>query len=187
MKTGFCIAMMAVAASSIPAFAQGQGDQDKIAEKMCQETICQRNIRVVLKKKDGSVYDQTFPVFQPIVQDFGFALVPGQTVNIEAEISDGRLTNLRAVETIKDPSRTLTATFKQMDDGGMQLHVQNPFAQTLKFDMGIMPLDSDDLYKTSSCPINKGSYEFWPYPIFQVVLGYGRVIDHTDPKSTVCD
>jgi hypothetical protein len=182
-----CVAMLLMAVFSVPVLAQEQTDQKKIAEQMCQETKCQRDIRIVLKKKDGSTYDQTVPVFQPIVQNFGFAVVPGQTVNIEADIADGRLTNLHAVETITDPSKTLTATFKQTDDGSMQLYVTNPFNQTLKFDMGIMPLEADSLYKTSSCPIRKGSFELWPYPIFQVVLGNGRVIDDTDPISTVCD
>jgi hypothetical protein len=68
----------------------------------------------------------------------------------------------------------------------MMLSLHNPFNRPLKFNMGIMPMGSDDLYKTSSCPIiaGGGSYEMWPYPIFQVVLGDGRLMNPDD--STAC-
>ena len=154
-----------------------------VQEQMCAETACQRNLRVTLKQKDGTLFDRTFEVFSPVVQELGITVVAGQTVYVEADIEKGRLVNLKAVDKIVAPEKTLTARFEQSPDGGMMLRVTSPFEETIKFDMGIMPLDKDDLYKTSSCPINKGIYEMWPEPIFLVMLGNGRVID---PKDMVC-
>ena len=155
---------------------QSEPTQAQIAERMCNETKCQRNLHVVLKKKDGSIYDQTFPIFPAIVQNEGILVVAGQTVYVEAELSNGKLINLRAVDSITHPDKTLTVKLEQMPDGGMMLSTSNPFDALLKFDMGMMPLDSDDLLKTSSCPVLKGSFEMWPYPILQVYLGAGHEV-----------
>ncbi len=177
-----------MAAASAPLFAdQLVSESDpaykSVQERMCAETACQRNLRVTLRKKDGELFDKTFDVFSPIVQDIGITVVAGQTVYVEADIEKHRLVNLKAVDKIVAPEKTLTARFQQSDGGGMMLRVASPFDETIKFDMGIMPLDKDDLYKTSSCPINQGIYEMWPEPVFLVVLGNGRVIDS---KEVVC-
>ena len=179
------IAALVIAAISAPVFAdqlvrESDPEYKSVQEQMCAETACQRNLRVTLRQKDGELFDKTFDVFSPIVQEIGITVVAGQTVYVEADIEKNRLVNLRAVDTIVAPEKTLTAKFEQSTDGGMMLRVTSPFEETIKFDMGIMPLDKDDLYKTSSCPINKGIFEMWPEPIFLVVLGNGRVIDSKD-------
>lgn len=153
-------------------------------ERMCAQAKCQRNVHVVMKQKDGATFDKTFPVFSPIVQEMGITVVAGQTVYVEADIDKGRLTNMKAVDAVVDASKTIVATFTQSDDGGMMLRVTSPFEQTIKFDMGIMPLDGNDLYRTSSCPITDGVFEMWPEPIFLVVLANGRVVDST---ANVCE
>lgn len=145
--------------------------------EMCEKVTCQRNIRVVLKKKDGTIYDRTFDVL-PVVQDNGVFVVAGQTVNFEVEVVGERLTSFKLVNVVSDPSKTIVAKFEQMDNGGMMLSLKNPFARHVKFNMGIMPLGKDGLYKTSSCPVvsGGGSYESWPYPIFQVFLSNPRLL-----------
>jgi hypothetical protein len=182
------LALLALSGPSMAAEPDKRTDAERseLEQKMCAETKCQKNIHIVLKQKDGTVFDKTFEVFQPIVQDFGIAVVPGQTIYVEADIVNGRLSNINAVDAVRDPSKTITAKFEQTTDGGMMLHITSPFPQTLKFDMGIMPLDADNLFKTSSCPITKGSFELWSDPIFMVVLGNGRVIDTSDGKAMVC-
>jgi hypothetical protein len=161
------------------------GDAQKKAEQeMCAQTICQKNVRVTLKQKDGSIFDQTFAVLPAVVQSFGVLVMAGQTVNLEADLINGDLKNIHSVETIVHPEKTLTIKLVQMDDGGMMLSTTNPFPEALKFNMGIMPLESDRLLKTSSCPVLKGSFETWPYPIFQVVLGGGHVVA---AENSVCD
>ena len=166
-----CLALAQDSASPPPS-------QEEVEKRMCAETACQRDLRVTLKKKDGSTYDQTFKAFPAVVQDFGITVVAGQTVHVEAELVDGKLANMHVVDAVRHPEKTLTASFTQNKDGGMLLAVSNPFGETIRFRMGIMPLDADELYATSSCPIGAGqkNFEMWPYPIFQVVLGDGRVL-----------
>lgn len=173
--------------ASLPLQAQEPTPAQKQAEleqRMCAETECQRGLRIILKQKDGKTYDQTFAVFPAIVQGIGVTVAAGQTIHVEAGIDGDRLVDYRAVERVTNPKATITATFEQMEDGGMMLSLHNPFDKALKFNMGIMPLDAEDLYKTSSCPVVAGgsSYELWPYPIFQLVLGNGRLLE---PGNTV--
>jgi hypothetical protein len=166
---------------------QQEDEQQRIKDEMCAKTQCQRNLRITLKDEGGATYDRTFEVFPAVVQPFGFMVAAGQTVYIEADVVDGKLTNLVAVETVTHPDKTITAEFVQNDDNGMFLTVNNPFRKMLRFDMGIMPLGRDDLYKTSSCPVPSGlrSIEHWPYPIFQVALGNGRFLEESD--TVACD
>ncbi|PZO61859.1 MAG: hypothetical protein DI635_13895 [Pseudoxanthomonas suwonensis] len=57
----------------------------------------------------------------------------------------------------------------------------------LKFDMGIMPLDGNDLRRTSSCPVAKTSLESRPYPIFRLVLANGRALPKVDAAALRCE
>lgn len=157
--------------------------QEDIERQMCEHTVCQHNLHVVLKQKDGKTYDQTFGAFPGIVQEMGITVVAGQTVHVEADVSCDRLVNLKAVDVVVHPDRTITAALIQDKAGGMMLSLANPFSRPLKFDMGMMPLDTDGLYRTSSCPViaGGGSYEMWPYPIFQLVLGNARLLDANAP------
>lgn len=156
-----------------------QADSQNAMGDMCKETICQHDIHVVLRQKDGAMFDRTFDVMPGVVQPRWLAILAGQTLYIEADIVEDRLTNYRVVEAVAHPDKTLTITFHQSTDGSMLLKVTNPFSQSLKFRMGMMPLDGDSLLKTSSCPIMAGgsSFESWPDPLFQVVLADARLID----------
>jgi hypothetical protein len=173
----------------ISAFAQEHdGDEQKrIEARMCAETKCQRDLRITLKRGDGTTFDRTFEVFPSVIQPFGFMVAAGQTVYIEADVVGGQLVNLVSVDTITKPEKTITAEFKQVEGKGMILTVTNPFNRMLKFSMGIMPLDKDDLYKTTSCPVVPGGslFEMWPYPIFQVALGGGRLLAPGDKVACV--
>ena len=173
---------MAVHAGEANTASPSQEDTER---EMCEHTVCQRNIHVVLKQKDGKTYDQTFGVFPGVVQGMGITVVAGQTVHVEADVSGDRLVNLKAADTVVHADKTITATLTQDQNGGMMLSLTNPFARPLKFDMGMMPLDTDGLYKTSSCPViaGGGSFEMWPYPIFQLVLGNARLLDANAPMA----
>ena len=153
---------------------------------MCERVQCQHDVRVTLKNKDGSIYDETFDSM-PIVQDKGVIVLAGHSVYFEADIKDGLLTNLKLVDSVINPEKTVTAKFEQMDDGQMMLSLRNPFTKHLRISMGIMPLVSEELYATSSCPvIAKGrSYEMWPYPIFQVWLGTPRLLNEGENLGCV--
>lgn len=158
----------------------------RIQKEMCEKAMCQYDVRVTLKHKDGSVYDQTFDAM-PVVQDEGVMVIAGQTIYFEADIENNYLTNLKLVDKITNPKKTVSANFEQMDDGGMMLSLKNPFDKHLRVKMGIMPLDREELYATSSCPViaNGGSFESWPYPIFQVWLGAPRLIEEGEAMGCI--
>lgn len=174
-----CLGMMfVVAAVGQEAASSPAGDQQPVAD-MCRDTVCQYNVRVQLKRKDGAVFDRTFEVMPGVVQPSYLAILAGQSLHIEADRVGDRLTNFRVVESVVHPEKTLAVTFQQSDDGGMLLKLSNPFDQALKFNMGMMSLDSDRLVKTSSCPVIAGgsSFESWPQPLFQVVLANAHFVD----------
>jgi hypothetical protein len=162
--------------------------REALKRDVCKYTVCQHNLRVTLKKKDGSIYDQTFSVFPGAAQSFGIAIVAGQALHVEVDIDGDTLTNFRVVDPVSHPERTLSVKLEQSDDGSMLLTVTNPFKRLLKFNMGIMPLDKPDLFKTSSCPVVAGgsSFESWPEPIFQVVLAKAHFIEAKGTEVT-CD
>lgn len=151
---------------------------------ICHQVQCQYQLKVTLKNKDGSIFDKTYD-FMPIVQPTGVFVLAGHSVNFEADIDNNQLTNFKLVNEIKHPEKTITAKLMQLDDGSMMLRIKNPFDKILKFNMGIMPLDKEELYPTSSCPViaHGGSYEMWPYPIFQVWLGGAQLMDKKDKMT----
>jgi hypothetical protein len=162
-----------------PAFAGEEPSSGDTLEAACLKMACQHDLHVSMRRKDGTAYQRTFKLYPPTVQSFGVSVVAGQTIYIEAEVEGNRLINLRAVDMLTAPEKTITAKLEQVDGKGMQLIVTNPFSKTLKFNMGMMPLDSEKLVKTSSCPIRPGNsnYESWPFPIFQIVLGNARLLE----------
>src|SRR4249919_3615408 len=92
---------LVIAAISAPVFAdQLVAESDpaykSVQEQMCAETLCQRNLRVTLRQKDGGLFDKTFDVFSPIIQELGITVVAGQTVYVEADIENNRLVNLKS-------------------------------------------------------------------------------------------
>lgn len=143
--------------------AQGDASESNMAD-VCANAACQQHVRVTLKDKDGATFDRTFDWLPPVVQPFGVLVAAGQTVYVEADVVDGKLVNLKAVDKVTRPAKTITATLEQVDGRGMMLSVKNPFDRPIKFSMGIMPLDKDTLFKTSSCPVIAGgnSFEMWP-------------------------
>jgi hypothetical protein len=182
MRRSFSVVVAAGFVCTLPAWA-GQDQPSVVApealEKACLKAACRRDVQVEIRRDDGSVFKKTFALLPPAVQPFGVSVLAGQTIHIEAEVDGNRLTQLTAVDKVTAPAKTMTASLEQVDGKGMMLVVTNPFAKTLKFNMGMMGLGSDRLLKTSSCPIVPGGkiYEMWPYPLFQIVLSNARLLE----------
>ena len=87
---------------------------------------------------------------------------------------------------VANPDRTLVFKFYQKHGAtDMLLEVTNPFKNDLKFKLGMMLPDGDKLRGTSSCPASAGLtlYEHWPHPIFQLVIGSGRVLKEGEQRA----
>jgi hypothetical protein len=120
---------------------------EKTKQDMCRYTVCQHDLHITLKKKDGSIYDQTFAVFPGAAQSFGIVIVAGQSLHVEVDVDGDALTEFRVVDVVSHPERTLFVKLEQTDDS-MLLTIRNPFKRMLKFSMAIMPLDNEHLLKT---------------------------------------
>jgi len=176
--------LLAGCASSPPAATYrpvAEQETKRVEKEMCEKVSCVFNARIVLKKKDGTIFDKTYSSL-PTVQPEGVSVYAGQTIQFEADVENDHLTRFVPVDAVQHPEKTLSATLKQVDDGSMTLVVKNPFDRNIKIAMAMMPLDHDSLLTTSSCPViaHGANYELWPYPIFQIWLGNIRLLDASD-------
>jgi len=123
---------------------------------------------------------------QPVIQGNLISIFPGETIYLTFDPGDSGPENLRSVISEDFSANTLTFKFSQeakLGDGvGMLLNVRNQSKRYIKYDLGMQLLDSDDLYKTSSCPLmpELSGFESWPHPIFQLVMTNFRWVDKSD-------
>ena len=164
----YLILIVSLVAMALP----GYSFADELDE-LCKKQLCRKPFTVLLKKKDGTHFKMVFDRALPIVSNEWITLYPGEKLYIEADRLDQALGKFRAVETNSHPDKTLVFQFRQ-DEGKSDMHlkVHNPFDQTIKYHAVLRTTDSDQMYKTSSCPvIPKGlSFEHWQHEIFQLML-----------------
>jgi hypothetical protein len=186
MLRNFVFCYLVASTSLIAAASESTAPASQVdAEKeMCKKVGCVFDVRVVLRKADGTTFDKTYPTL-PVAQPNGVSVYAGQTVLFEADEVGDRLSNFHQVSSVEKPEKTLSASLTQASDGTMNLVVRNPFKRHIKISMGMMPLDRTDLVPTSSCPVvAAGSdFEMWPYPIFQIWLGEMRLFDDLNHVS----
>jgi len=182
----FAATALLVSAPLLAQEAQQPGKASTETSIGCATGTCQHHVRITLKDKNGGTFDRVFENAPAVVQPFGFSVLAGQTVYIEADVADGKLVNLVSVDKISAPEKTVTARFEQVDGKGMMLTMTNPFQQLLKFSIGIVPLGEKRLVKTTSCPVGAGiqSVELWADPISQVALIGGHLLP--DNSATGC-
>lgn len=160
-------------------------------KRLCATKLegCRGPHTVRLLKEDGAVHEISFEIGVPVVQGNLVTIFPGETIYLEADLEGDRVVRLRAVSEMVNPDRTMTFSFSQSEgETDMLFKASNPFPRPLKYRMGMERLDRDGLLSTSSCPIVAGgsAYEFWPHPIFQLVLTDFRLLDE-DGSGFVCE
>lgn len=154
----------------------------------------QAPIEVSLQKPDGSMYHMTLtPPIMTIQNGGNIYILAGQTLNVEADIVDGKLTNMHLVDKVVRPEKTIIVNLEQASNPtrtlNMLLSVRNPFDKPLKYSAGMMVLDGPDgaVYATDTCPVLSKllGVENWPMPIFQLILTNFHTLEPSD-KAT-CD
>ena len=155
--------------------SQQQAAADAALQRMCAQQACQRNVAVQMRDKQGNQYRKTFALLPPVVQGPYFTVTSGQSLFIEADVAGDKVTNYRVVPGMQNPSKTFIVSLSQLDDARSQLFVFNPFAQNVKFNVGVLPLGSNKVVKTTSCPIQsrKQGSIIWDKPVLQATIGYG--------------
>jgi hypothetical protein len=163
-------------------------------EEVCKEVLCRDPVPVRLKLPDGKTFEMAAPPApMPIVSGGLITVLAGERVLVEADVKDGRLTNLVAVRELTHPERTLILDLKQepsIGDGTeMTLKIQSGFPGIFKYRLGMMRPADQYPRATSSCALrqNKPVYEHWPYPIFQIVAASFRSVDTGSKDADTCD
>jgi len=135
---------------------------------------CVKNLRIDLRRDDGTPFHFEREWMPPLLQHDILTLYPGSTIYVEAKSSGDSLLLERIVPFPVKRESTLTFSFRQLDDGKMQLITRNPFPRNLKMKLAMIVLDdpAERLRPTSSCPaIARGSaVELWPNAIFLLIV-----------------
>ena len=181
-------------AMAFPAILFAEGLQDKQTKmqmelkRICSEILCRPSLDIRLRKEDGSIFESNTGVSLPIVQGGMVTIYPGEIIYLEADAGTEGLQNIRAVEKMSDPTRTMVLKFEQksgqkFSERFMMLNFSNPFSRPLKYHASMMLLDGK-VHKTSSCPVPAGlsAYEDWAQPIFQLILTDFRFVSDKDTK-----
>lgn len=163
------------------------------AEQACKDAHVQcldQPIAISLRMPDGSIFSETLPAPNPLVQYDHVYLFPGQTLYIEADVKDDMLVNLRMVPANVHPQKTLVFKFEQRETKGqygMSLSIHDPFMHWLKYHAVVVDTDTapDTFKQSSTCPVVPGgdATENWIAPIFQVVLSDFRFLAQDDAKA----
>jgi len=146
-------------------------------DEFCKVNPCRKDLTIKLKRIDGSDFQNIFKLLPPAVQPAFISIYAGETLYIEANEGKDAPTDFIQVKEMKNPEKTIVFILKQKNKMGdaksMLLTVINPFSKDIRYSMGMMPLDKERLIKTSSCPVlaRKSTFEIWPFPIFQIVVG----------------
>lgn len=150
---------------------------------------CRENVAFTLVlDEQGNTQDFAFDLFPPPAQSNGVVtILPGETVYMSGDFVGGKLI-LPVVGFERPEGEHLAFTFEQQEgEPSMMLSVKNTYDQRIKYRALMMGPESEDLYKTSSCPViaGGGAYEMWPHPIFQLMILEARTMDESD--SMVCE
>jgi len=118
-------------------------------------------------------------------------MLPGETINLLGRVEGDQITDLRVSELAAQPKNGIHFQFWQdtsMSNGSdMLLRVVSTFDRPVKFDLGMMTFESDEILPTSSCPVYPGRtvLEHWPHAIFQLFVNNFRFIEESD--TSVCE
>jgi hypothetical protein len=168
------------------------------AAKLCAKADYQcvnYAISISLLNEDGSTYKTKLPPPTPIIHGGTIHIYAGQTIYVEGDLSDDKLTNLRLVQIIKHPEKTIMMRLIQQTTApapankGMIFSIHNPFDKNLKYHAVLMPLAEPGGAgtKTTTCPVKakKTAAEVWQYPIVQLVLNGLKFINTDTDKDCI--
>jgi hypothetical protein len=157
-------------------------------DEVCMSHPCRKDVHLSFRT-DGEPVNQTIPLYWPRVFNGVISVLPGESFFIEAELIDGKLTNLGEVQENKNPEKTIVIKMSQMDGSiGMMLSLSNPFeGVALKFNMDMIDF-SGKPHQTSSCPVmpNASIFESWPHPIPELIIKNPKAIPVAEMESMAC-
>jgi hypothetical protein len=121
-------------------------------------------------------YSSPFGETKYIVNDSIILIFPGEKLFIEADINNNKLVNLKKVDAIDNPNKTLIVEFSQESEGKshkyMQLIITNPYDKSLHYNALMNLMKTQKWVNTSVIPImpKLKSIEMWPDIITSLAL-----------------
>src|SRR5262245_55950996 len=103
--------VIALALATPQASAQQPADSEKLAE-MCKKVLCRQPTTIKLTLDNGKPFETTFKYPVPIVIRDNVTVLPGEKIFLEADRQGDRLVNLRAVESNRNPDKTIVIEFE---------------------------------------------------------------------------
>ena len=117
---------------------------------------------------DANKYNNKFVYGESIKLFFGDKIL------VEADVDGKSIKNFRLVDSIVDPSKTISFSFFKGSGGpnNTTLYVQNPFDLYLNYKAKIRTFPNKNYKSTSIVPIYPKIFcmELWPYSIESIIL-----------------
>jgi hypothetical protein len=132
-----------------------------------------------LSVDEENYWEWTVPITPYIFNENYIQFYPGETIFIEAEVLEDRITKLSVVKEILDETKTIVVEFNQIKNKEnerihdiMMLKIKNPFNKNMEYKANIWLLKYNQWTTTSTIPVMAGilSYESWPDIIGSIVL-----------------
>ena len=120
---------------------------------------------------------------QYVIMDKIIQIFPDEKVYIEADILNNDLTNLKRVDSVSNPKKTMTIEFKQVCDEKkhkyMMLFIENPYKKKLHYSANIYSIKYDKWFSTDVYDVEAGmsNYEIWPDLISSITLDSLKLVD----------
>ena len=158
-------------------------------QKFCETAACRHDLRVRLRLDKGKLFDETFKLLPPAVQDGMITIHAGEKVSAVPVFEGDRFTGWRAVRPDEaTQTQIVSVDLSQSDEStAMMAHVSTNTGPAIKLQMGLIRIDGNDRPEaTSSCPLRAGgfsAYEMWPYPIFVLIVAGAKRLSDTDTMT----
>jgi len=161
------------------------GESKFTDEEICDVTTC-REAGVAQVWLAGNRYVEIQLEGSAIAHKANISLYPGDKYSIEADFTEGQISNLRPALK-KTTKSTISVSFEQEveESGQIQTYllVHNPFDYPLRYEAYMETQGGEEYQYTSSCLVQPGlmTYEQWEYPIVHLVMTEVRLLMDYDP------
>lgn len=140
---------------------------------------CRRDVSFNLVQEDGSVETYRFELMPPPLQSSFISILPGETLYVFGKFIGGELILPKVSYQPPPAGQYLKFAFEQNEgEPSMMLSAKSTYDHAVKYRLVMMRPESEQMYKTSSCPVsaNMAAFEQWPHPIFQLMVI--RITEH---------
>jgi len=157
-------------------------------ESWCASDIqppCRKNVAFTLiLDEEGNEKSFHFDLLPPPLQgNDTISIIPGETLFVSGDFVGGKLILPEVAYERPADAYYLEFSFKQeAGKPDMLLVVNNTYDKSMKYRIVMMGPESEQMFKTSSCPViaNGAAYEHWPHPIFQLLVLEVRELNESE-------